>query len=481
MLPLQINYKSEIMGGLFGVISKRKCVNELFYGTDYHSHLGTKRAGMTVINRDGLFARSIHDIQNSYFRIKFESDLPKFDGNSGIGVISDTDAQPILINSRLGRFAIATVGKINNVDELEEEFLAKNKNFAEISSGKTNQTELVSHLVTEKNSFAEGVAYAQSRIRGSLTMLILTSEGIIAARDKYGRTPLIIGRSEDAFAVTSEDCSFPNIGFESEYILGPGEAVLLTAEGITQLLAPQKKLQICSFLWIYYGYPTSNYEGINVDDVRNRLGSIMGAKDDTPLDVVSSIPDSGTCMAVGYARGKGIPFRAALVKYNTTWPRSFTPVSQSTRELVAKMKLIPNYSIIKNKRVAFCDDSIVRGTQLKNNVKALYNHGAEEVHIRISCPPIIYPCPFLNFSSSRSTLELITRKFIHDVDKADPADLLKYSCQSCPEHARMVEFIRSKLNMSTLRFNSVEDIVQAIGLPKESLCTHCFDGTGEGE
>ena len=271
--------------------------------------------------------------------------------NSGIGVISDTDAQPILINSRLGRFAIATVGKINNVEELEEEFLAK-QNFAEISSGKTNQTELVSHLVTERDSFAEGIAYAQSRIRGSLTMLILTSEGIIAARDKYGRTPLIIGRSEDVMAVASEDCSFPNIGFESEYTR-PRETVLLTAEGITQLLAPQKKLQICSFLWIYYGFPTSNYESINVDDVRNRLGSIMGAKDDTPLDVVSSIPDSGTCMAVGYARGKGIPFRAALVKYNTTWPRSFTPVSQSTRELVAKMKLIPNYSIIKNKRVAF--------------------------------------------------------------------------------------------------------------------------------
>ncbi len=276
--------------------------NRTFYGTDYHSHLGTKRAGMAVLNRDGLFARSIHDIQNSYFRIKFESDLHKFDGNSGIGVISDTDAQPILINSRLGRFAIVTVGKINNVEELEEEFLAKGKNFAEISSGKTNQTELVSHLVTEKNSFAEGIKYAQNRIRGSLTMLILTSEGIIAARDKYGRTPLIIGRNEDSMAVASEDCSFPNIGFESEYILGPGETVLLTADGTTQLLAPQKELQICSFLWIYYGYPTSNYEGINVDDVRNRLGSIMGAKDDTPLDVVSSIPDSGTCMAVGYAR-----------------------------------------------------------------------------------------------------------------------------------------------------------------------------------
>jgi amidophosphoribosyltransferase len=469
------------MGGLFGVISKRECKTELFYGTDYHSHLGTKRAGMAVLNRDGLFARSIHDIQNSYFRIKFESDLHKFDGNSGIGVISDTDAQPILINSRLGRFAIVTVGKINNVEELEEEFLAKGKNFAEISSGKTNQTELVSHLVTEKNSFAEGIKYAQNRIRGSLTMLILTSEGIIAARDKYGRTPLIIGRNEDSMAVASEDCSFPNIGFESEYILGPGETVLLTADGTTQLLAPQKELQICSFLWIYYGYPTSNYEGINVDDVRNRLGSIMGAKDDTPLDVVSSIPDSGTCMAVGYARGKGIPFRAAMVKYNTTWPRSFTPVSQSTRELVAKMKLIPNYSIIKNKRVAFCDDSIVRGTQLKNNVKALYNHGAQEVHIRISCPPIIYPCPYLNFSSSRSSLELITRKFIDEVDKAGPADLHKYSCESCPEHARMVEYIRKKLNMSTLCFNSVKEIVQAIGLPKESLCTHCFDGTGYGQ
>lgn len=466
------------MGGIFGVISRRNCVTELFYGTDYHSHLGTKRAGMAVINQNGLFARSIHDIQSSYFRIKFEPDLPKFDGNSGIGVISDTDAQPILINSRLGRFAIATVGKITNVEELEEEFLAQNKNFAEISSGKTNQTELASHLVTERETFAEGIVYAQSRIKGSLTMVILTYDGIIAARDRYGRTPLIIGRNEDSIAVASEDCSFPNIGFESEYILGPGETVLITADGITQLVPPQDKLRICSFLWIYYGYPTSNYEGINVDDVRNRLGSIMGAKDDTPLDVVSSIPDSGTCMAVGYARGKGIPFRAAMVKYNTTWPRSFTPISQSTRELVAKMKLIPNYSIIKNKKVAFCDDSIVRGTQLKNNVKALYKHGAKEVHIRISCPPIIYPCPYLNFSSSRSPLELITRKFIHKVENAAPADIYKYSCDSCPEYARMVEYIRSKLNMSTLIFNTVQEVVQAIGLPKESLCTHCFDGTG---
>lgn len=468
------------MGGLFGVISKRECVNELFYGTDYHSHLGTKRAGMAVINRDGLFARSIHDIQSSYFRIKFEPDLPKFNGHSGIGVISDTDAQPILINSRLGRFAIVTVGKINNIDELEEEFLAQNKNFAEISSGKTNQTELVSHLITEKDSFAEGIAYAQSRIRGSLTMIILTYDGIIATRDKYGRTPLSIGRNEDCMAVASEDCSFPNIGFECIHNLGPGETVLLTDDGMTQLLAPQKKLQICSFLWIYYGFPTSNYEGINVDDVRYNLGKIMGAKDDTPVDVVSSIPDSGTCMAVGYARGKDVPIRAAIVKYTTTWPRSFTPISQTRRELIARMKLIPNYSIINNKRVAFCDDSIVRGTQLKNNVQSLYNHGVKEVHIRISCPPIIIPCPFHNFSSSKTPLELITRRFIHELEGADPKDLHKYACQSCPEHTRMVEYIKDTLKMKTLRFNSVEDVVEAIGLPKESICTHCFDGTSYG-
>lgn len=469
------------MGGLFGVSSKQKCVTDLFYGTDYHSHLGTKRGGMAVINQDGLFARSIHDIQSSYFRIKFEGDLPKFNGCSGVGVISDTDAQPILVNSRLGRFALVTVGKINNIAELEAEFLVKNKNFTEISSGATNPTELLCHLITEGTTYPEGIEYARRRVRGSFSALLLTQEGIIAARDLYGRTPLSIGKKDGAYAVASESCSFPNLGYEFEYALGPGEVVRITADGYEQLVPPKKKMQICSFLWVYYGYPSSTYEGINVDDVRFNLGKAMGARDCTQADVVSGIPDSGTCMAIGYSQGKGIPYRNAMVKYTPTWPRSFTPANQETRELVAKMKLIPNYALMRGKKVVFCDDSIVRGTQLRDNVETLYKHGAQEVHIRISCPPLIHPCPFLNFSASRGPLELITRRFIQQKEGDHAANLEAYSQAGTPEHEEMVAYIRSQLKMDSLYFNTVEDLVQAIGLPKDCICTHCFDGSSYGD
>ncbi len=469
------------MGGLFGTISKNKCVTDLFYGIDYHSHLGTKRGGMAVLNEDNTFARSIHNIEGSYFRIKFEPDLPKFDGKSGIGVISDTDAQPILVNSRLGRFAIITVGKINNIDELEEEFLTTNKNFSEISSGSTNPTELVSHLMTEGNSFAEGIEYVQKKIHGSCSFMVLTRDGIIAARDLYGRTPLVIGKKEGAHAIASEDCSFANLGYETEYLLGPGEAVLVTADSITQIIKPKDKLQICSFLWIYYGYPASSYEGINVDNVRNNLGRMMGEKDKTELDVVSAIPDSGTCMAIGYSNGKKMPYRACIVKYTPTWPRSFTPADQSIRDLVAKMKLIPNYSLMKGKKVAFCDDSIVRGTQLRDNVETLYKHGAKEVHIRISCPPLVYPCPFINFSPSRSPLELITRRYIQMAEGDHSKNLKAYSCTNSEEYKSMVSYIKKDLKMDSLFFNSIETLVKAIGLPKERICTHCFDGSSYGD
>ncbi|MCF0173056.1 MAG: amidophosphoribosyltransferase, partial [Bacteroidales bacterium] len=329
------------MGGLFGVVSKQKCTSDLFYGIDYHSHLGTKKGGMAVFNPDGTISRSIHNLGQSYFRIKFEGELDKFQGNSGIGVISDSDAQPITVNSHLGRFAVCTVLKIGNVAQLEEEFKKAGKMFTELSDGSTNPTELVAQIINSGATFEEGIRLVQKKIEGSCSMLILTPKGIIAARDFYGRTPLVVGKKDGAYAVASENCAFPNLGFEECYTLGPGEAVLIDADGVTQILKPEGKLHICSFLWIYYGYPVTSYEGINVNAVRLNLGKILGQQDDTPMDVVSPIPDSGTCMALGYAEGRGVPFRNAVVKYTPTWPRSFTPVDQSTRDMVAKMKLIP--------------------------------------------------------------------------------------------------------------------------------------------
>lgn len=477
------------MGGIFGVISTQKCTSDLFYGTDYHSHLGTKRGGMAVYNGNGYFARNIHSLESSYFRIKFEQELEKYTGNSGIGVISDTDPQPIVINSHLGRFAITTVGKVNNIDELEKEILAKNKNFTELSSGKTNQSELIAQLITEGETFEEGIEIVQQKIKGSCSFLLLTEDCIIAARDLYGRTPLIVGgklvldetgSQVMAHAVASETCSFSNLGYEQQYIIGPGEAVKLTAESIETIVQPKEKLQICSFLWVYYGYPVSNYENINVDDVRYSLGHQLGERDETELDVVSSIPDSGTCMAIGYSNGKKIPFRKAVVKYTPTWPRSFTPTNQSIRNLVAKMKLIPNNSLLREKKIVFCDDSIVRGTQLRDNVKHLYDYGAKEVHVRISCPPLLYPCEFLNFSSTRTPLELIARRFVLMKEGAHDKNIGKYVKNDTAEYKEMVEYIRKELNLASLKFSTIDELVKAIGLPKERICTHCFDGSSYG-
>lgn len=465
------------MGGLFGVISKKKCVSQLFYGTDYHSHLGTRRGGMATLNENGNFARSIHNLENSHFRAKFEDDLKKFDGLSGIGVISDNDPQPIILNSHLGKFAIVTVGKVNNIANLEKELLSMGRNFTELSSGETNPTELTALLITEGKSYAEGIKIAQEKIKGSCSFLLLTENGIYACRDKYGRTPLVIGKKEDSIAVASETCSFPNLQFEEEYYLGPGEVLKLNAQGYEQIAKPNNKLHICSFLWVYYGYPTSSYENINVDDVRFKLGKSLGENDNTPLDVSSAIPDSGTCMAIGYAAGKQIPYRCAIVKYTPTWPRSFTPSNQSIRSLVAKMKLIPNKTLLREKRIAFCDDSIVRGTQLKNNAETLVSYGAKEVHIRISCPPLIYPCKYLNFSASRSPLELITRRYILEKEGAHNINLDKYSNANSEEYKLMVNYIKKEMSLSSLKFNSVETLIESIGLPKESVCTHCFDGT----
>ena len=464
------------MGGFFGTIKKESCVADLFYGVDYNSHMGTKRGGMVTLN-NGNFTRSIHNIENSYFRTKFEADLPSFSGNSGIGVISDTDAQPIIINSHLGKFAVVTVAKVTNLPELEKELLAKGNHFCEHSNGITNQSELVSMLIIEGKTFVEGIENVYNRLKGSCSMLLLTENGIIAARDKYGRTPIMIGKGKNGYAVSSETCSFPNLGYEMDYNIGPGEIVQITADGFTQLRKPNKKMQICSFLWVYYGYPVCEYEGKNVDEMRFDCGVEMGKNDDIDADFVSGIPDSGVGMSLGYAVGKQIPYKRAIVKYTPTWPRSFTPPTQEMRELVAKMKLIPNKKLLKDKKVVFCDDSIVRGTQLHDNVNDLYRYGAKEVHMRISCPPLIYPCKFLNFTGSKSELELITRRVIKNLEGDCSKNLPAYVTTNSPQYCKMVDCIRKDLNITTLKFNPLETLVKSIGLPKECICTHCFDGS----
>lgn len=470
------------MGGFFGTVSKQSCVTDLFYGTDYNSHLGTRRGGMATYNTEtGRFARSIHNLQSTYFRTKFEPDLDKFSGNSGIGIISDTDAQPIMINSHLGRFAIVTVAKIGNIDELEKELLDSNQHFAELSSGNTNQTELVAMLINQKQTFTEGIENVYAKVKGSCSLLILTDDGsIIAARDRYGRTPIIIGKKEGAMAATSESTAFPNLDFETVCDLGPGEIVRLWPDRMEVLKKPGEEMQVCSFLWVYYGFPTSTYEGRNVEDARFRFGYEMGKKDETKVDCACGIPDSGVGMALGYAAGKGVPYLRAISKYTPTWPRSFTPPRQEMRELVAKMKLIPNGAILKGNRVLLCDDSIVRGTQLRDNTRVLYDYGAKEVHIRIACPPLIYSCPFVNFTASKSDLELITRRVIQELEGDPDKNLEKYAETDSPEYKRMVEILREKFGLTSLKFNTLEALIDAIGLPKCKVCTHCFDGTGCG-
>lgn len=465
------------MGGFFGTISKEACITDLFYGTDYNSHLGTRRGGMATFDKEMGFMRSIHNLESSYFRTKFEPDLPKFFGNSGVGIISDTDAQPIAINSHLGRFAIVTVAKINNIQELEEELLNANMHFSELSSGKTNQTELVALLITQGKDFVEGIENVYNKIKGSCSMLLLTEDGIIVARDRLGRTPIVIGRKDGAYAATSESSSLPNLGYEVEKYVGPGEIIRLRADGMEQMREPNEEMQVCSFLWVYYGFPVSCYEGKNVEDVRFMSGYKMGQKDESEVDCACGIPDSGVGMALGYAEGKGVPYHRAIAKYTPTWPRSFTPANQAMRSLVAKMKLIPNRSMLEGKRILFCDDSIVRGTQLRDNVKILYDYGAREVHMRIACPPLIYGCPFLGFTSSKSPLELITRRIIKELEGDENKNLDKYAQTDSPEYKKMVNIIAERFGLSSLKFNTLETLVEAIGLPKCKVCTHCFDGS----
>lgn len=449
----------------------------MFYGTDYNSHLGTKRAGMATYDEEKGFIRSIHNLESSYFRTKFESELGKFTGNSGIGVISDTDPQPIIINSRLGRFAIVTVAKICNMEELERDLLENNMHFAEASSGRINQTELVALLILQGATFVEGIENVYRRIKGSCSMLILTENGIIAARDRLGRTPIVIGKKDGAYAASSESTCFPNLDYEIDRYVGPGEILRITADGIEQLRKPEEEMQICSFLWVYYGFPTSCYEGRNVEAVRFACGQAMGRTDDSDVDCACGIPDSGVGMALGYADGMKVPYHRAVSKYTPTWPRSFTPSDQSMRSLVAKMKLIPNRAMLEGKRLLFCDDSIVRGTQLRDNVKVLYEYGAKEVHIRIACPPLIYGCPFIGFTASKSDLELITRRIIKELEGDENKNLEKYATAGSQEYCRMVEVIRERFGLTSLKFNTVDNLVKAIGIPKCKICTHCFDGS----
>ena len=469
------------MGGIFGVVSKTSCVMDLFFGTDYHSHLGTRRGGMAVYGPNG-FQRSIHNIQNSPFRTKFERDVEELEGNLGIGSISDTDPQPLLIQSHLGSYAIATVGKINNEDELVQKAYENGHiHFLEMSGGRINASELVAALINQKDSLVEGLLYAQEMINGSMTILLLAPEGIYASRDRYGRTPLIIGKGDDAFCVSFESFAYINLGYKDYSELGPGEIVLVTPDHIQSLSKPRNEMKICSFLWVYYGYPTSSYEGINVEQMRYNCGRLLAQRDkgqNIQPDSIAGVPDSGTAHAIGYANESGIPFARPFIKYTPTWPRSFMPQKQSQRNLIAKMKLIPVDTLIRGKSLLLIDDSIVRGTQLGETTEFLYNSGAKEVHIRPACPPLLFGCKYLNFSRSNSDLDLITRRIIREREGDNVSDevLADYANPDSQNYAEMVEEIRRRLNFTTLRFHRLDDLVKSIGLSPCKLCTYCWSG-----
>lgn len=468
------------MSGFFGVTSKEDCVIDLFYGTDYHSHLGTVRGGLAVLN-GGDITRTIHDITNSQFRSKFESDLAHFKGRSGIGVISDCEDQPLIIGSHLGTYSIVTVGAVRNAEELARQAFSKRAtHFSEMSGGQINPTELVATLINQEATFEDGIRRAQEQIEGSCSILLLTDHGLYAARDRVGRTPVIIGRKEGSYAATFESSAFPNLGYEIDRYLGPGEVALMTADGVRQLIPPGEQMQVCAFLWVYYGYPASTYEGINVEWSRNRCGAALARRETETIDVVAGIPDSGTGHAIGYADESRIPLRRPFVKYTPTWARSFMPQDQRQRNLVARMKLIPIREFIDGQRLLFCEDSIVRGTQLQDIIKRLYELGAKEIHMRPACPPLIYGCRYLNFSRSRSEMDLAVRQAVVEIEGNRPnIDFTPYHDTQSRQYARMIEVIRRRLKLTTLRFQFLDDLVAAIGLPREKLCTYCWDGRGE--
>lgn len=469
------------MGGIFGVTSKTDCSLDLFFGVDYHSHLGTRRGGIAIFNDEGKFERSIHNIQNSPFRTKFEKDIDEMHGKMGIGCISDFEPQPLLVNSHLGSFAITTVGIVTNKDELVKEILSNgNTHFLEMSGGEINQTELILALINQKDSILEGIKNVQDKIKGSISLLILTDKGIYAARDKLGRTPIQIGKKEGAYCASFENFAYANLGYSDYYELGPAEIVFMTADGIKTLQERGKKMKICTFLWIYYGYPTASYEGVNVEAMRYNCGKYLAMrdKDSVKPDSIAGVPDSGTAHAVGYANESGIPFTRPFIKYTPTWPRSFMPTSQEQRNLIAHMKLIPVQPLIKGKKILLIDDSIVRGTQLRETTDFLYKSGAEEVHIRPACPPLVYGCKYLNFSRSKSEMDLITRRVIQQFEGENPSNevLQKYCNPDSPEYAKMVEEIRKQLHFTTLRFHRLDDMLDSTGLPHENLCTYCWNG-----
>lgn len=465
------------MGGIFGVASKNDCVFDLFFGTDYHSHLGTRRAGMAVYGESG-FQRAIHNIENSPFRTKFERDIDEMKGNLGIGCISDNEPQPLIVRSHLGNFAITTVGRINNVNELVDWAFTEGKaHFLEMSGGDINPTELTATLINSKDSIVEGIKYAQSRIDGSMSMLILTSKGIYAARDKLGRTPIIIGKKDEAFCASFESFAYLNLGYENYNELGPGEIDFITPEAVEVVSPPLEDMKICTFLWVYYGYPSSTYEGMNVEKMRYNCGDMLAKRDNVEADSVAGVPDSGTAHAVGYANRSQIPFSRPFVKYTPTWPRSFMPPKQSQRNLIARMKLIPVDALIRNKRLILIDDSLVRGTQLRETTEFLYHSGAKEVHIRLACPPLLFGCKYLNFSRSTSELDLITRRVISKLEGSENCNnLYEYTNPDSDKYENMVEQIRRELHFTTLKYHRLDDMIASTNISPCKLCTYCWSG-----
>ena len=467
------------MGGIFGVASKQSCVMDLFFGVDYHSHLGTRRGGMAVYGKAG-FNRAIHNIENSPFRTKFEHDVEEMDGNLGIGCISDSEPQPLLIQSHLGSFAITTVGRLNNEEELLKIVLKNGPtHFQEMSGGKINATELVASLICKKDTIVEGIQYVQEIVEGSMTLLVMTKEGIYAARDRMGRTPLVIGKKEDAFCASFESFAYINLGYTDYKELGPGEIVYITPESVKTVGEPGKEMKICSFLWVYYGYPTSTYEGVNVEEMRYNCGKMLARRDNVDVDYAAGVPDSGTAHAIGYANESGIPFARPFIKYTPTWPRSFMPTKQSQRNLIARMKLIPVDALIRDKKMLLIDDSIVRGTQLRETTEFLYQSGAKEVHIRPACPPLLFGCKYLNFSRSKSELDLITRRIIREREGGREADmelLRDYANPDSQNYKEMVDEIRKQLNFTSLRFHRLDDMAESVGISPCKLCTYCWNG-----
>ncbi len=468
------------MGGFFGAVSKTSCVFDLFYGTDYHSHLGTRRAGLAVYGDKG-FDRSIHNIENSPFRTKFQDEVDKMEGRFGIGCISDYEPQPLIVRSHLGTYAITTVGKINNTEELVESvYQGGTSHFLEMSGGDINPTELVAALINQKDSIVDGIKYVQESVDGSMTLLVLTSKGIYAARDKFGRTPVAVGKKndDDGYCVSFESFAYLNLGYTHYKELGPAEIVFITPDGVEQVSAPQKKMKICSFLWIYYGYPCSSYEGISVEEMRYNCGRLLAKRDHVKPDLVAGVPDSGTAHAIGYANESGVPFSRPFIKYTPTWPRSFMPTNQSKRNVIAKMKMLPVEALIKDKSLLLIDDSIVRGTQLRETTEYLYASGAKEVHIRPACPPLLFGCRYLNFSRSNSEMDLITRRIIKEREGDFVSDevLKDYANPESRNYKEMLDEICKQLNFTTLRYHRLDDMIESIGLDKCDLCTYCWDG-----